>query len=278
MSDAPYPMSPTLAVALDLWGSTVAHRVATVAQPRWYVLPSPRAKRLTPAKHSRRVKDLEHAHRSDNHGGLKLTSFELAQNWPRIVKIERSFPSNPEFSLATRRMLMELAGHGKGEKGKPGDVRAVQAAYLTITMLLVGRSRWAGASRDMRSLVAWLFAVPKYSGLETDVLTWCEQRYRGATSESIEKIAMAREHQVRQWLARANHHVRSIFEGDDWLEGDLWLSAEAADRLAAGASPEILEPMDATVRRYCRLVIETYALLRYWPQEEEDDPDLQQAS
>jgi hypothetical protein len=155
--------SASLAIACDLWGQTVAHRIGCNAK-----VPKPN-KKVT-----REVQE---------------ALWIVQRDWRAASAGQWSFPTEPRLSPWVRRMALEAAAKaGDQAQAKPefgslnhkGDVRAVQLAFFSMRDLLnerhLWRTRWGagaiGVGRGVR-LLTWLFVVPHLTGVPTDVASWC---------------------------------------------------------------------------------------------------------
>lgn len=235
-------LSPTLAICLDMFGQTLAHRVTSLSDIRW----------LGQTK----LRDSAH------HGGRRVDEWNLQARdiWRTAMRMERTYPRNVKLSPPTRKILTELkleklereaeaadrqriasleqlerwisenaAWELKPLKYKPlhpqsyvmdaiggkNRLSIVQAGTLTV-MNLLGSGGWGyrKMSENFCSLVVWLHAVPFYiesddiAGKQvwetTSIDEWCSRRFARFGPDRLANETAYYEREYRLWVKRGN--------------------------------------------------------------------------
>lgn len=191
--------SPTLAVCMDLWGQTVAHRAASTLAVKW------RDRGLL--KHQRTV---------SAHLGFEVNAFTLQRDWKKAVGEETSLPQLVNPSPWVQRIVAAAAEDeldpgirlALGSMIRPVGPKLVQASYLTVCHLLeqdyLWRTRW---DRRGPCLLTWLFAVPHLYGQETTVANWM-----GGGVNRIGPKGRERNH-IPQWTEKEIREAESVLRG-----------------------------------------------------------------
>lgn len=204
-------LSPTLALCLDFWGQTVAHRAACHLEVKW------RDKGLQ--RHQKTV---------SAHLGFELNAFALQRDWKRAVGAETSLPQLVVPSPWTQRIIAAAAEdeldpsirQALGSMVRPVGPKMVQASYLTVCHLIeqdyLWRTRW---DRRGPCLLTWLFAVPHLYGQETTVGNWMgggvnrvgpKGRERNVVPVWSEKEIREAESVLKGWARVAKQQVTKV--------------------------------------------------------------------
>lgn len=154
-------IGPSLAIALDCWGQTIAYRFATVHEAVF-------------RKHAR-------GRGAKDHNGFDQTLWSWQRDWRRGIRHCQDYPPMVGLSPWAEEIIlswgMPREPVGKRMVGTPGDPKAIQLGYVTVDKLLGYRQApFHRLGKPLQGLLCWLFAAPHVAGAwgPFSVSSWVE--------------------------------------------------------------------------------------------------------